>query len=813
MSGILGDLRLAGRSLRASRGFTAVAALTLALAIGANATIFSWIRATLLDPIPGATSTAELVALQRGERSSSPVPPLSYLDYRDLRERTRSFSGMLGYHDDVVTLTGGSRPERLWGAIVSVNYFDVLGTRPALGRFFLPEEEGSEGGAPAVVLNHDVWRNRFGSDPGVLGRTLEVNRRPYTVVGVAPPGFRGAKTGLRSDLFIPVTMKRQVWGGSGLDDRGNAYLNVLARLRPGVEARQAERETDGLMQQIAAQFPDSHRGPNRITLDPLWRSPFGANVYLYTTLPMLLALAGVVLLLACANVANLQLVRFVARRREVALRLAMGASRWRLVRQMLVESVLVALAGGVAAVPFALWGSGTFAKFFPPTSIPLVLDGRVDVAVLLVTLALAMLSGVVFGTLPALRASSMAPFAVLKEEANRSSGGRYKGRLSSALVVAQLTLSVVLLVAAGLFIRSLQKTRDASPGFDADGVLLASFETSPATGFSRKDALTFQAAVLEGVETLPGVVSASLADWVPMTFSTMTANVEPEGYLPREHEEMEIRTAFVGPRYFETMRTSLVGGRDFTKLDGVEPVAIVNRAFAERYWPSADPVGRQVRVFGEESRRRVVGFAPNTAYLRVGEPPQPVVYLPTLDRWRWQVVLHVRVRGDLQTIAPRVVEAVHVLNPDLPVFNVTTLRSSVAFATVFERIAATFVGAFGAVALLLATVGIYGVIAYSTRQRTQEIAIRMALGAGREDVLRLVMSGGARLTAAGVLLGLGGSLAVTRLLEVHLYGVKGLDPLTFVGVVVLLSAVAFAATFLPARRATRVQPSQALREG
>jgi predicted permease len=720
---------------------------------------------------------------------------------------------MLAYHDDVVTLTGGSRPERLWGALVSANYFDVLRARPALGRFFLPEEEGAEGGAPVVVLNHDVWRNRFGSDPAILGRALEINRQAYTVVGVAAAGFRGTKSGLRSDLFIPVTMKRQLWRGGSLDDRGNAYLNVLARLRPGVEAIQAERETDGLMQQVAAQFPDSHRGPNQISLDPMWRSPFGANVYLYATLPMLLGLAGVVLLLACANVANLQLVRFVARRREVALRLAMGASRWRLVRQMLVESVLVALAGGLVAVPFAVWGSGTFAKFFPPTSMPLVLNGRVDAAVLLVTLALAAASGVVFGTLPALRASNMAPFAVLKEEANRSSGGKHRGRLSSALVVAQLALSVVLLVAAGLFIRSLQKVRDTSPGFDADGVVLASFETSPATGYDRKDAMAFQAALLDRVEALPGVESASLAEWVPMTFSTMTSTVEPEGYLPRQHEEMDIRRAYVGPRYFETMRIPLGGGRDFTKADVAEPVAIVNRAFADRYWPSQDPLGRQVRVDGQEGWRRVVGCTPNTAYLRVGEPPRPVVYLPTVDAWRFQLTLHVRASGDPQAVAPRVVEAVHALNPELPVFNVTTLRSSVAFATVFERIAATFVGAFGVVALVLATVGIYGVIAYSTRQRTQEIAVRMALGAGRGDVLRLVMNRGARLTAVGIALGLAGSLAVTRLLEVHLYGVKGLDPLTFGGVVVVLSAVALSATFLPARRATGVQPSRALREG
>ena len=813
MSGLLVDIRQALRGLRASPGYTLVAVLTLALGIGANATVFSWIRATLLDPIPGASDTGELVALQRGERSTSPTPPLSYPDYRDVRERTGSFSGLLAYHDDTVTLTGGTRPERRWGALVSVNYFDVLGARPALGRFFLPEEEGAEGGAPVVVLSHDLWRNRFGSDPEVLGRTLEINKRPYAVVGVAPPGFRGAKTGLRTDLFVPLTMKREVWGGSSLADRGNAWLNVLGRLRRGVDATRAEGETGLLMETLVADFPDAHRGPNQISLDPLWRSPFGANVYLYTTLPLLLALASVVLLLACANVANLQLVRFVSRRREVAVRLSMGATRWQLVRQMLVESLLIALAGGVLAVLLSTWGAGTLGDFVQPaTSAPVVLDGRVDTWVLVMTLALATLSGVLFGTLPAFRASSLSPAEVLKEEANRSSGGPHRGRLSGALVVAQLSLSVVLLVAAGLFIRSLQKTREAHPGFDVDGVLLASFEVSPATGYTAETAPVFQRAVLDRIEALPGVESATIAEWVPMSFWTQTTEVEVDGYVPREHESMEVRRAFVGPGYARTMRIRLVAGRDFTRLDGAEqePVAIVNQAFAERYWRGLDPLGRRVRAGGQWSS--VVGVTPNTAYLSVGETPRPVIYLPMLSRWRWATTLHVRVTGDPRGAAPLVVDAIHAQNPDLPVFNVTTLGTTVAFATIFERLAATFVGGFGAVALALATLGIYAVIAYSTRQRTQEIAIRMAMGADASAVVRLVLGHGLRLILLGLALGLAGSVAVARLLRTHLYGVTSRDPVTFGSVVLLLAAVALAASYLPARRATRVEPSEALRQ-
>ncbi len=812
MSGLLVDIRQAFRGLRANPGFTAVAVLTLALGIGANATILSWIRATLLDPIPGVSGTGDLVTLQRGERSTTPIPPLSYPDYRDLRQRTDSYTGLAGHHDDVVTLTGGARPERRWGALVSANYFDVLRARPALGRFFLAGEEVAEGGAPVVVLSHDLWLNRFGSDPGVLGRTLEINRRPYTVVGVAPPGFRGAKPGLRTDLFAPLAMKQQVWGGSSLEDRGYAWLNVLGRLRPGIDVERAERETDLAMRSLVADFPDAHRGPNQISLDPMWRSPFGANVFLYTTLPVLLALAAVVLLLACANVANLQLVRFVSRRREVAVRLSMGATRGQLVRQMLVESLLVALAGGALGVLLAASGSKTLSDFVPPTDIPVVLDGRVDAWVLIATLALATTSGLLFGMLPALRASNLSPAEVLKEEANRSSGGPHRGRLSGALVVAQLALSVVLLVAGGLFIRSVQKAHGVHPGFDADGVLLASFEASPATGYTADTALALQRAVLDRVEALPGVESATIADWVPLTLSAPTSEVEADGYVPREHESRDVRRAYVGPGYARTMRIRLAAGRDFTKKDGAaqEPVAIVNRAFADRYWPGLDPLGRRLRADGRW--HSVVGVTENTAYIKVGETPRPLLYLPALSRWRFGTTLHVRVAGDPGAAAPLVVDAVHALNPELPVFNVTTLRASVAFSTIFERLAATFVGAFGAVALALASLGIYGVIAYSTRQRTQEIAIRMAMGASASDVVRLVMSRGVRLTLLGLALGLAGSVVVARLLRSHLFGVTPLDPATFGGVALLLTGVALAASYVPARRATRVEPSEALRQ-
>jgi predicted permease len=363
------DLRYALRQLRKNPGFTALAVGTLALGITANLTIFSWINSTLLNPIPGIAHTSDMIAIMRGERSEHPTPPFSYLDFADLRDSTHAFSGLIGYHDDYMSITGSGQPERIYGTLASSNYFEVLGVRPILGRSLLPSLSTERTGSPEAVLGYDLWQNRFSGDPSIVGKTIQINLHPYTVVGVAPKGFQGCKTGLRSDIWIPLGMDKQVWGSTRIENRDGLWLNVLGRLAPGVDRAQAESELNVLMQRIVGRFPDRHLGPNKITSDPLWRSPFGANVYLYGTLPMLLALAGALLLLACANVANLLLVRSVGRRREMAIRLSMGASHWRVVRQLLVENLLIALAGGGVALMLTLWTATTMSVFLPPTTI------------------------------------------------------------------------------------------------------------------------------------------------------------------------------------------------------------------------------------------------------------------------------------------------------------------------------------------------------------------------------------------------------------------------------------------------------------
>jgi len=811
MGTLVQDLRYGVRMLMKNPGFTAVAVLTLALGIAANSTIFSWINSTVLDPIPGVTHTSDLITVMRGERSEHPTPPFSYLDYVDLRDHNRSFSGLLGYHDDFMALTGVGKPERTYGALTSANYFDVLGVQPILGRGFLPDEEHNPGGAPVVVISYGLWQSHFGEDRSVIGRTIQINRHPYTIIGVAPPGFQGCKTGLRADVWIPLGMDRFVWGSNRPADRGSFWLNVLGRLGPGVAPRQAEQELNLLMQRIVEHSPAAHQGsPNQITLDPLWRSPFGANVYLYKTLPLLLAFAGVLLLLACANVANLLLVRSVARRREIALRLSMGASRWRLVRQLLMESLLLALVSGGAAMLLTTWTAGTFAAFFPPTGLPLTLNGRVDRSVILAALVVSILTAVIFGMLPALRTSSLSPVAVLKEEAGSVSGGLHKSRLASALVVAQISLSLLLLICAGLFTRSFQKAQQSDPGFDPNHVLLASYELSPA-GYSEADGIQFDRQLLAKLEAMPGVESATLADFSPLSFTLHTDYVQPDGYVPQPHESMEIGRALVGPNYLRTLRTPLIAGRDFTDSDTAQSqhVAIVNQALVDRFWPGQDAIGKRIHTRGEWFT--IVGVARNAKYRRLVYAPEPVIFLPLFQDYYHQVTIHARVSGDLQAFASAVERSIHELNADLPVYNVTTLKASMQFGSIFERIVATFVGSFGMLALTLAAVGIYGVVAYTTRQRTHEIGIRMALGAERGDVVWLVLAQGCRLTLTGLAIGLALSFALTRFLRTQLFGVTTTDPLTYAGVAILLCVVALSACYIPARRATKVDPMVALR--
>jgi predicted permease len=798
------------RQLRRAPGFALMAVLTLALGIGANSTILSWISATLFNPIPGVKHTESMITIQRGERTEHATPPFSYPDFMDLRNNTRTLSGLLGYHDDFMSLTGSARPERIYGALTSADYFEVLGVRPILGRSLLDTKDNEHAGAAEAVLGYDLWQNHFAGDPAIVGKTIQLNLHPYTVVGVAPRGFIGCKSGLRADIFLPLGMDNQVWASNRIDHRDTPWLNVLGVLRPGVSQREAENELNVLMRRIVAQYPTDHRGANQLSLDPLWRSPFGANVYMAGTLPMLLALAAVLLLLACANVANLLLVRSVVRRREFAIRLSMGAGRWTLVRQMMVENVLLAIVAGVVALSITLWTAKTLALFLPGRVLPLAINGIVDRRVMLATMLVSLLTALVSGALPALRASKLSPSTVLKDEALNTAGGLHKSRLTSSLVVAQIALSLLLLACAGLFVRSLQMAQKADPGFDSSHVLLVTFDLAP-MGYSAKAGVEFDNQLLARLKQLPGVQSATLADFSPLSFTIHSDPAMPEGYVPRPHEDVEIDRGIVGPDYLKTMRTPLLAGRDFSDQDrpDSEEVAIVNQAFVDRYWPGQNAIGKHVKV--AHGVYTVIGVAGNGKYRRLTYETAPLVLNSLAQRSQNEVILHVRAHGEPRALANAVEQTIHSLNGDLPLYNMTTLEESMQLGSVFERIAVAFAGSFGLLALLLAAVGIYGVVAYTTRQRTHEIGIRMALGAGKADIFRQVLQQGLILTVAGLAAGVVASLFLTRFLRGMLFGVGAADLWTFATVSAVLCLVALFACYLPARRAAAVEPAQALR--
>jgi predicted permease len=793
-----------------SPGFTLVAVLTIALGIGANSTIFSWINSTLLNPIPGMKGSGQVLSLSLGGTSSDPRP-FSYPDYIDLRDHDKSFSGLLASSLHSVNLTGTGKPQRVWATVCSANYFDVLGVRPILGRGFLPAEDTKSGTSPVVVISYRLWQMRYGSKPDIIGQTVSLNQHPYTIVGVTPSVFQGGQTGLRTELWIPLLAgMRLISASNRLENRDATWLMVLGRLRPGATAEQGQAELNTLMQQLVTQYPEAHQGRNDVKAYPLWRAPYGANGYLYLLLPTLMAISGVVLLLACANVANLLLVRSVARRREMAIRMAIGASRWRLVRQLLIESLVLSLAGGAVAMLITTWSAGTFGSFIPPTNIPIFMDVQVDRVVLLVTLIVSVLTGVIFGILPALRSSNLAPVAVLKEDTGSASGGRSKARLSSALVVMQMALSLLLLVCAGLFIRSFENAQRADMGFNPDHMLLATVDLFSA-GYTKDRGIEFDRQLLAKLEALPGVQSVSMSSWVPLGFALSSSITQPDGYVPRPHESMDISNANVGPNYLHTMQIPVVEGREFTPEDkeGSQPVVVVNQEFVRRYWPGRDAIGKKLSA--DDMTFTVIGVARNSDYNDLHEATEPFFYVPIYQDYARGPIIHLRVAGDPLSYTGALEKAIHELNADMPVLDESTLATRVQVASTGSRIAGTFVGAFGVLALVLAAVGIYGVIAYTTRERTHEIGIRLALGAQRRDVLRLVLVQGMQMTTAGLALGLVLALMLTRFLQKILFGVTATDGITYAGVATLLAIVALAACWIPAWRAMRLDPMVALR--
>ncbi|HEY9285575.1 MAG TPA: ABC transporter permease [Pyrinomonadaceae bacterium] len=810
MGKLLQDLRYGARRLWKTPGFTLVAAVSLALGIGANTAIFSLVDTVLLRPLP-VERPGELYKLFGTLNSGADVTIQSHLNYKDYRDRSEVFAGLLAYRFAPVSLSRGGDNQRVWGYLASGNYFDVLGVRPALGRGFLAEEDRTPGSHPVAVLSHAAWHRRFGADPAIINRQITLNGRAFTVVGVAPEGFVGTEVAYAPEVWVPLAMAREIEPGSSwLESREQDNLFAVGRLKPNVSAAQAEASLQNLTRQLAAEHP-AENGGRGVRLGPpgLFIPDIRDAVVRFAG--VLMAVVVLVLLLACVNLANLLLARAAERRKEIAIRVALGASRARLVRQLVTEGLLLAAVGGALGLLLATWINYLVMAIQLPTDIALFFDLRIDRRVLAFTAALSLVTGVLFSLLPALQSSKPELVPALKDDSATS--GFRRSRLRNALVVAQVALSLVLLVGAGLVMRSLDAARRMRPGFNPENAVALSFDVG-LQGYDEAKGRDFQRRALERARQLPGVASAALVYNLPLSINYNSTTIHAEGQPAASSSNLPLAVPnYVTPGYFETMGIGL-RGRDFAEQDNKleSRVAVVNETFARRFFPGQDPLGRRFNFSGpDQPYWEVIGVAADGKYESLGEAPKAAVYRPLLRDYNTNVTLVARTEGDPRAAVAGLRREVQALDPQLPLFDVKTLAEHMSIPLFPARMAAAALGSFGLLALVLAAVGIYGVMSYVVAGRTREIGVRMALGARPADVIRLIVGQGMALALAGLGAGLLFALALARLLRGLLYGVSPADPATFAGISLLLALVALAACYVPARRATRVDPVEALR--
>jgi predicted permease len=810
MGKLLQDLRYGARRLWKSPGFTLVAAVSLALGIGANTAIFSLVDTVLLRPLP-VERPGELYKLFGTLNNGADITIQSYPNYKDYRDRNEVFAGLLAYRFAPMSLSRGGDNQRVWGYLASGNYFDVLGVRPAAGRFFLPEEDRTLGSHPVAVLSHAAWQRRFGSDPSIVGRTITLNGRAFTVVGVAPEGFVGTEVAYAPEVWVPMMMVKEIEPGSDwVESRDSDNIFAVGRLKPGVTAQQAEVSLLALTRQLAAEHPKENEGRG-VRLGPPGLFIPGIRDAVVTFAGVLMAVVVLVLLLACVNLANLLLARAAERRKEIAIRVALGATRTRLVRQLLTEGVLLAILGGALGLLLAAWINDLVMAIQLPTDIALFFDLRIDRRVLAFAAGLSLATGVVFSLLPALQSSKPDLVPALKDEA--ATAGFRRSRLRNALVVVQVALSLVLLVCAGLVLRSLNAAQRMRPGFNPENAVALSFDTG-LQGYDEAKGRDFQRRVLERARSLPNVTSAALVYNLPLSINYNNSTIYAEGQPPATSSNLPLAIPnYVSPGYFQTMGIQL-RGRDFTEHDNKTEtrVAIVNETFARKFFPNQDAVGRRFNFSGpEQPYWEVVGVAADGKYESLGEAPRPAFFRPLLRDYNTTVTLVARTATEPRAVVTELRREVQLLDPSLPLFDVKTLSEHMSIPLFPARMAAAALGSFGLLALALAAIGIYGVMSYVVAGRTREIGLRMALGADRRAVLRLIVGQGMALALTGLAAGLVFAFALARLLQGLLYGVSPADPATFAGISLLLALVAFTACYVPARRATRVDPMEALR--
>lgn len=811
---MINDLRYAIRNLIKRPAFTAIALATLALGIGANTAIFSLVNTVLLRPLPVSDPDKVVSVAVRGKGDT--IGAFSYPNYQDFRDRNQVLSSFLIYRFVPLSLSGAGGNERIWGYEVSGNYFDVLGVKAVKGRTFLPDEDRTRLTHPVIVISHASWQRRFAADPNIVGKEILINNHPFQIIGVAPPEFQGTEFVYMPELWVPISMMGWIEPGSQwLDSRKNANFFGIGRLKDGVSLAQAESSLNILASDLAREFPDSNEGQSIVLTPPGFIIPdLRGSVVSFTWI--LMAAVALVLLITCTNLAGLLLARATDRRKEIAIRLSLGADRRRLVRQLLTENVLLSVVGGALGFWLALWIMRLLLAFKPPIDFPLSVDLSVDWRVIVFTLAISLITGALFGLAPALQATRASITSALKETADQ--GGHSRSRLRGTLVVAQLAVSLMILISAGLVARSFAKLQSMNPGFDTRNALTLSFDLA-LQGYDDAKGMDFQRQIVERVQSLPGVKSVAVASNIPLSLNYNSSNVYVEGHVPERGANLpQAMTASVSPKYFETMGTRIVEGREFTDHDkkDSESVVIVNETFVRRIIPEAkspaDALNRRISLSGIQGPYSlIVGVAKDGKYFNIAEEPRSFIWSPMAQDNTNGGSLVIRTEGPPEATISAARSVVLSVDPNLPLFDVKTLEEHMQFALFPSRVAAFVLGAFGIVALTLAAIGIYGVTAYSVSQRTREIGIRIALGAQLGDVLRMILRTAVILTTIGVVLGLLGAFLLTRALSSLLSGVSATDPVTFVIVSLVLILVALIASYFPARRATKVDPLTALR--
>ena len=803
------DLRYGWRQMLRRPGLSIAAILTLGLGIGANITMYSWVDGRMRRQLVGVEDPERIVALNARSKARADLGT-SYPNFVDFRQRRPdTVDDLIAYTLAPMSMRTNGDPQRVFGEIVSGNYFQMLGVRAAIGRTFLPDEDATPNRSPVVVFSHNFWQRRFGGDPSIVGSSVTLNGRTFTVVGITPEGFHGTEPYLNLDLWVPMMMQAAVSGADRLNARGNHWLEVMVRLKPGVTLTRAEADLEVIARGLAEAYPK--QAFEGITLYELWRAPSMGGAAIAAVMGVQLAVAGVVLLIACANVANLMLASAATRQRETAVRLTLGASRGRLVQQLLTETTLIAVAGGIAGLLIAYWTKDLARLFIPPAPLPIEIHPTLNGAVLLFAGAVTTATALMFGLMPALQGSAASLMAALKESSAAVTATPRRARLRKALVVAQVALSLVLLVSAGLFIRTLVNAQSVDPGFSARNGVLAAIDLVPG-GYDESRGRTFQRQLLTRVRELPVVDSATLVGRMPLGFGgNSSLIVSIEGYSPAPNEEMLVHYNGVGVDHLQTLGIRLITGRDFTERDTTDApdVAVINETMARRYFGGRDPIGGRIHV----GRRtvEVVGIARDGKYGSVTETARAFMYVPLQQWYRPNVVLVATTHADPAVLVPALHAAVRALDVNIPLFDVRTIAEHLEISVFVQRMIASMLGAFGMLALVLATVGLYGVIAAMAAQRTPEIGMRMALGAGAIDIVTLILRQAMGMVGVGIAIGLAVAFGVTRLFTSLLVGVSATDVVSFAATTALLLLVALVATYLPARRAASIDPLVALR--